>query len=207
MKIKVCGLREIKNITALDEVNIHFIGLNFYHKSKRFIDHSQACRLSNYKRHPKVGVFVNARIQYLFDMVKIYGLDYVQLHGHESPEYVEKAMEAVKVIKVFSIQSAEDFEKINLYKKCDYFLFDTKTPEFGGSGKMFDWSLLSNYKGDIKFFLAGGIGPDSFEQIKRIEHPAFHGLDINSAFEKKPGLKDIELIVKFLKQIDGTKQE
>ena len=201
MKIKVCGLREIRNLSELDEVQIHFVGLNFYHKSKRFIDHSQAYLLSNYKRHPKVGVFVNARIQYLFDMVKIYGLDFVQLHGNESPEYVEAAMKEVKVIKVFSIQSKEDFDKVNEYKKCNYFLFDTKTPDFGGSGKSFDWTLLQHYKGDTKFFLAGGIGIGSLEQIKQFKHPAFHGLDINSAFEKSPGLKDVELIRKFLKEL------
>lgn len=201
MKIKICGLREIKNISDLDEVKIHFIGLNFYHKSKRFIDHSQAYLLSNYKRHPKVGVFVNARIQYLFDMVKIYGLDFVQLHGNESPEYVEEVMKVVKVIKVFSIESKEDFELVYQYKNCDYFLFDTKTPEYGGSGKMFDWNLLKHYTADTKFFLAGGIGIDSLERIKELNHPAFHGLDINSAFEKQPGLKDVELIIKFLKQL------
>ena len=201
MKIKVCGLREIENINALDEVQIHMVGLNFYHKSKRFIDHSQAYLLSNYRKHPKVGVFVNARIQYLYDMVKIYGLEYVQLHGNESPEYVEAAMKAVKVIKVFSIQTKDDFDRVNQFKKCDLFLFDTKTPGFGGSGKTFDWSLLSHYKGDIKFFLAGGIGINSLEQINKLNHPALHGLDINSRFETKPGLKDVELIVKFLKQL------
>lgn len=201
MKIKVCGLRDISNIIDLDEVNIHFIGLNFYHKSKRFIDHRQACLLSNYKRHPKVGVFVNARIQYLLDMVKIYGLDYVQLHGDESPEYVEEAMTEVKVIKAFSIQSEEDFAKVNSYPRCNYFLFDTKTPDYGGSGRMFDWSLLAHYKGKIPFFLAGGIGIDSLTQIKDFQHPAFHGLDINSAFEKKPGLKDVKLIMKFIQEL------
>ena len=201
MKIKVCGLREIKNLGELDDVQIHFVGLNFYHKSKRFIDHTQAYLLSNYKRHPKVGVFVNARSRYLLDMAKIYGLAYVQLHGNESVEYVEKIRKEVKVIKVFSIQSKEDFETVNQFKNCDYFLFDTKTPDYGGSGKMFDWSLLSHYKGDTPFFLAGGIGMNSLEEIKKLNHPALHGLDINSAFEVSPGLKDVELIVKFLRQI------
>ena len=201
MKIKVCGLRDISNINALNEINVHFIGLNFYHKSKRQIDHTQACRLSNYRNHPKVGVFVNARQRYLLDMVKIYGLEYVQLHGDESPEYVEMVKQQVKVIKVFSIQSKDDFSKIEAYKDCDYFLFDTKTPDYGGSGKKFNWSLLENYKGNTKFFLAGGIGPDDVDAIKEINHPSFHALDINSAFEIEPGLKDINRIITFLNNL------
>jgi len=201
MKIKVCGLRDISNINALNEIEIHFIGLNFYRKSKRFIDHNQAYLLSNYKHHQKVGVFVNARKQYLLDMVKIYGLEYAQLHGDESPEYVDEIKQHVKVIKVFSIKSKEDFENIKYYEGCDYFLFDTKTPAFGGSGRKFDWSLLNNYKGKTKFFLAGGIGPKDAEAIKEINHPSFHALDINSAFEIKPGLKDVEQILKFLKNL------
>ena len=201
MKIKVCGLRDISNINALNEVEIHFVGLNFYHKSKRQIDHTLACTLSNYRRYPKVGVFVNARERYLLDMVKIYGLEYVQLHGDESPEYVETIKKEVKVIKVFSIQEKKDFAKIEAYHDCYYFLFDTKTPEYGGSGMKFDWALLENYSGKTKFFLAGGIGPDDIIAIKKINHPAFHGVDINSAFEIEPGLKDIDRIITFLNNL------
>lgn len=201
MKIKVCGLRDISNINALNKIQIHFIGLNFYRKSKRYIDHNQAYLLSNYKEHKKVGVFVNARKQYLLDMVKIYGLEYVQLHGNESPSYVKAVKEHVKVIKVFSIQTEEDFKNIELYKDCDFFLFDTKTPDYGGSGKKFDWALLNNYKGKTKFFLAGGIGPDDVARIKLINHPSFHALDINSAFEIEPGVKDIEQIIQFLNNL------
>ncbi len=201
MKIKVCGLRDISNINALNEIQIHFIGLNFYRKSKRYIDHNQAYLLSNYREHKKVGVFVNARKQYLLDMVKIYGLEYVQLHGNESPSYVKAIREHVKVIKVFSIQSKEDFINIELYKDCDFFLFDTKTPDYGGSGKKFDWALLDNYKGKTKFFLAGGIGPDDVQRIKLINHPSFHALDINSAFEIEPGVKDVEQIIQFLNNL------
>ncbi len=199
IKIKVCGLREIENLNEVGNLNVHFVGLNFYHKSKRFIDHSDACKLSNYKAHLKVGVFVNAKKQYLLDMVKIYRLDYVQLHGLETPEFVEEVSAKVKVIKVFSINNKEDFQNIDHYKHCEYFLFDTKTPLYGGSGKMFDWSLLDNYHGDTDFFLAGGITMDSIEAIKQLKHPLFKGVDINSGFEIEPGLKHIGLIQQFIK--------
>ena len=201
MKIKVCGLREISNINALNEIEIHFIGLNFYRNSKRYIDHRQACLLSNYNNHKKVGVFVNAKVQYVLDMIQIYGLEYVQLHGNEDPAYVALIKDHAKVIKVFSIQSKEDFVKIEEYQNCDYFLFDTKTPDFGGSGRKFDWTLLRHYKGNTKFFLAGGIGPEDATIIKQINHPSFHALDINSAFEIEPGLKDVNQIIQFLKNL------
>jgi len=201
MKIKVCGLRDISNINELNGLQIHFIGLNFYRKSKRFIDHTKACSLSNYSNHKKVGVFVNERKQYLLDMVKIYDLDYVQLHGDETPEYVDAVKEHVKVIKVFSIKSKDDFQQIESYQGCDFFLFDTKTPDFGGSGRKFDWTLLKNYKGTTKFFLAGGIGPEDAQTIKQINHPSLHALDINSAFEIKPGVKNVEQIIQFLNNL------
>lgn len=198
MKVKICGLRVPENIQEVSSIKVDFIGLNFYHKSKRLIDHRQAFRLSTFNKIPKVGVFVNARLRYLLDMVKVYGLSYVQLHGDESPEYVSKASQEVKVIKVFPIESKDDFKKISEYQNCDYFLFDTKSEMKGGTGIKFDWKLLLNYTGTTPFFLAGGISMSDLKEIQNINHPKLYGLDLNSQFETEPGMKNAKLIQEFI---------
>ncbi len=203
MKIKICGLRLPDNIQEISSIQIDYIGLNFYHKSKRLVDHTQAFRLSTFNKIPKVGVFVDARLRYLLDMVKIYGLSYVQLHGDESPEYVLTVKKEVKVIKVFPIKSEEDFNNIHQYTDCDYFLFDTKSKLKGGSGLKFDWRLLNNYTGSTPFFLAGGISMNDLDAIQQINHPKFYGLDLNSKFETEPGIKNINLIQEFIKLLEN----
>lgn len=99
----------------------------------------------------------------------------------------------VTVIKAFGIDDSFDFGRLNDYAdSVDYFLFDTKTSGYGGSGKTFDWAILDNYKLDKPFLLSGGISLDNLAQIKQIDHPAFYGVDLNSKFEIEPGFKDIE---------------
>jgi phosphoribosylanthranilate isomerase len=80
-------------------------------------------------------------------------------------------------------------------------LFDTKTPAHGGSGKKFNWEVLEAYQGETPFILSGGISPEDVEQIKNIKHPKFAGIDINSRFETAPGMKDVETIKNFIKQL------
>jgi phosphoribosylanthranilate isomerase len=107
------------------------------------------------------------------------------------------------VIKAFSISERFDFEKIKAYESLwGYFLFDTKTPQYGGSGKKFDWNILDAYDGNIPFFLSGGITMDDIGNIKEIRHPRLYGVDLNSKFETEPGLKDMELLKQFIKQLN-----
>jgi phosphoribosylanthranilate isomerase len=95
------------------------------------------------------------------------------------------------VFKAFGLDGNFDFGQLDNYiNKVDYFLFDTKTAAYGGSGKTFDWGMLENYKLDVPFFLSGGISLDNLEEIKKINHPQFYGVDLNSRFEMAPGVKD-----------------
>lgn len=203
MKVKVCGLKYIDNLNLLDPLSVDYIGLNFYQLSKRCIDHQNAFSFSNYKNHRKVGVFVNASFQYVKDMATIYKLDVIQLHGNESPDYVYRISEFCNVIKAFSIKTKEDLKPLVYYENCKYFLFDTKSPDYGGSGKKFDWSILDDYTLNIPFFIAGGIGPEDYIDISKINNQQLAGIDINSKFEISPGKKDIELIKSFLTNLEG----
>jgi phosphoribosylanthranilate isomerase len=95
-----------------------------------------------------------------------------------------------------------DFETTLPYEKvANYFLFDTKTENHGGSGQKFNWSILDKYNGHIPFFLSGGIGPDDVNGILEINHPKLTGVDLNSGFEDEPGVKNIEKLKTFINQI------
>ena len=108
------------------------------------------------------------------------------------------------IIKAFSILLPKDLLAVSAYNGlCDYYLFDTKTPQYGGSGNQFDWNLLHRYNGPTPFLLSGGINPYSVKALREFRHPYFAGIDINSRFETAPGIKDVERISNFLKELKG----
>ncbi|MBF4986149.1 phosphoribosylanthranilate isomerase, partial [Nonlabens mediterrranea] len=82
-----------------------------------------------------------------------------------------------------------------------FFLFDTATPNYGGSGKKFNWSILDSYKGEVPFLLSGGISEKDADAIKELKHKMFLGVDLNSKFETEPGVKDIEMIKTFIEKL------
>lgn len=222
MIIKVCGMREPRNIREVAALAINWIGFIFYERSKRFVGQSPARQqaadseqqtvntdakllstVTGQLSTKKVGVFVNATIESMMKKASAYKLDYLQLHGNESPETCHTLQKrGYSLIKAFPIASKEDFEKTKEYEgRVDYFLFDTKCESFGGSGRQFDWSMLADYKGETPFLLSGGIHPESVEAIRKFQHPRFAGIDLNSGFEIEPGLKDIDKLKKFIQQI------
>ncbi len=108
----------------------------------------------------------------------------------------------VEVWKAFSVDETFDFETTKPYEHiADKFLFDTKTPQHGGSGQKFDWNILTHYAGETPFFLSGGISAADTEGVKKIAHPQLFGLDINSKFEIAPALKDIGLLKTFIDSV------
>ncbi len=200
MIVKVCGMRDAENISQLSRLNVDWIGFIFYEKSPRYVQAIDGVNgaVENYSLK-KVGVFVNAAYQQIMEMAAAYRLDYIQLHGSESPVFCQTLREqGFSVIKAFSVSTAADLEKINEYEgSADFFLFDTKCTGYGGSGKQFDWSILASYQGKTPFLLSGGINPE----IKNFTHPQFAGIDLNSGFEIEPGLKDIRKLEFFLDEI------
>lgn len=193
-------MKESGNIRKLAQLPIDFMGMIFYDKSPRFVNDLNERDIDFSKK--RVGVFVNASREYILQMKEKYKLDMIQLHGDESPEFCASLRNHIPVMKVFCIENSSDFESTKRYEdSCDYFLFDTKTPYRGGSGEKFDWTILNEYGGSIPFFLSGGISFDDSESIKKISHTKLSGIDINSRFEIKPGLKNIDLINRFIKAL------
>lgn len=209
-------MRDADNIRAVKESGVDWMGFIFWPDSPRYVqqissragiipDYSSLTDLDTLPK--RVGVFVDDMPQNIVTRVVNYQLDIVQLHGNESPVMIDNLRRTldpdirpgIEIMKALSISSAEDLQCYHDYVgHVDYFLFDTKTPLVGGSGKQFDWSVLDGYDGDVPFLLSGGIGPDDVERVKSLSHPKLLGIDLNSRFETAPAMKDVELLRQFV---------
>ncbi len=207
-------MRNPANIQAVAALPIHFMGFIFYDKSPRYVTKADDISVCP-DDLTKVGVFVNADIDFVLHKIDQYQLDAVQLHGSETPQYITElvrqmwstmklvANSDIELIKAFSVDSQFDFETVKPYSKhVKYFLFDTKSPQHGGAGIKFDWSILEKYDDNVPFLLAGGISENDIESIvhQSQNNPNLYAIDLNSKFEIEPALKDVQKLASF---IDG----
>jgi len=206
MELKVCGITTTENIMELIPLDISRLGFIFYHMSKRYVYGKLIEEgLKEIPKHiKKTGVFVNAEIAEIEQIINHFHLDSIQLHGDESPEFCNHFRTRTEVIKTISIKDKSSFETAKLYENaCDLFLFDTQSEHYGGTGKTFDWKWLEAYTLDKPFYLSGGISLENFDEIKKINHKQLIGIDINSKFEIRPGIKDIEKIKQLIYLLNG----
>ena len=207
-KIKICGLSQEENIKEIGNLQPDFMGFIFYCNSKRFV--GKDFSVNNLKLIPKfiqkTAVFVNETLENMQKIAEKYAFDYVQLHGEEPVEICKKLKENnIKVIKAFAIEEDFDFTTLENYQNyCEYFLFDTKTPTYGGSGRTFNWQILNKYHLETPFFLSGGIGLENVKEALKFYHPKYFGLDCNSALENENYSKNKE---KVMQLIDIVKYE
>lgn len=223
MKLKVCGLKYKNNIEAVAKLQPDYMGFIFYEKSSRYFVGEMPKEILFYN---KVGVFVDADISYILNKVKQYNFKTIQLHGSESANYCAELRFELhlkdeqdrwqsdqwrkgewetpnwELIKAFSIKDRFDFSVLEPYEALvDYFLFDTKGKLPGGNGYTFNWDVLNQYSSTKPYFLSGGIGLNEIDKIKKFKNnPASrycYAIDVNSKFEIKPGLKDINALEKF----------
>ena len=205
MKLKVCGLTKINQIQELISLNTNFLGFIFYEKSPRFVlNHLSLDEISEINHQGKVGVFVNETVEKLTEISEKSNLNFIQLHGDEDEEFIKRLRqmlnENTKIIKVIRIgnQKTEELKKTINHQPStiNYFMFDTDSKAFGGTGKTFDWQILNEIEIPIPYFLSGGISLENIHQLSTINHQPL-ALDINSKFETEPGSKDLEKIKTF----------
>lgn len=203
MIIKVCGMKEPGNIAAVAALPIDLMGLIFYPPSPRYVDTDlvEAQLPSKEQVAGRVGVFVNTPIAEVVQAVVEFQLDYVQLHGDETPAYCQQATLFAKVIKAFRVDEGFDFSRTVAYEGLAYLLFDARGKNYGGNGHKFNWAKLNEYTGTTPFLLSGGIGQEDVETIKSVAHPQFAGIDLNSGFESAPGIKQPELLHTFISEL------
>lgn len=202
VKIKICGMTDIDNISKMLFLEPDYLGFVFYEKSPRCVlGKVKPDLLSIIPRKVKrTGIFMNSTANEIRKYAEIYGLQAVQLHGTESPEMCSELHNTgIEVIKAFNLKSTRDFEEVWQYNEsADYFLFDTKSQAFGGSDTSFDWQLILRQPIRKPWFLAGGINPNN---IVEAAQSGAAGLDINSRFEIEPGIKDYNKLHEALVQI------
>ena len=192
------------NILDVAELQPDYLGFIFYEKSPRYFNTEMPDLPEGIK---KIGVFVNAKLDYILDKIEKYDLQGVQLHGQETPELCEQLQaHNMIVIKVFSIKNQFDFKVLEPYEDvCNYYLFDTKGKEPGGNGYTFNWNVLKKYNSNKSYFLSGGIGPDELDALllflKRPESDLCCTLDLNSKFETASGFKDLKKLKDFKYQL------
>lgn len=212
LKIKVCGITDINQAIALEAMGVDFIGFIFYVPSKRYV--LNGLQLSDIKNFTpinakKVGVFVNEPVEHVINIVTNAGLDMVQLHGDEDLEYytqlraqlLEASLQYVQLIKVFRVgDKMPDLEPFE--NSADYFLFDTDSKMYGGTGAHFNWELIKGNAISKPYFLSGGIGPNDLGGIEVMKKTKagmdLFALDVNSQFELAPGYKNVEKIKSFI---------
>lgn len=218
MKIKVCGMKY--NPGEVARLLPDYLGFIFWEGSPRNFDQTIPKLPDSIK---KIGVFVDSKEDFVVEKIKTHQLDGIQLHGRETPAYIQNLKgllqletinlnndnpgerKSIQIIKVFSVKNRFDFSKLNPYEPyVDYFLFDTKGKLPGGNGFTFDWKLLECYPSDKPFFLSGGIGMESLQDLRIFRNSEASkkcfALDINSKFEIKPGYKDIEKLKQFIEK-------
>ena len=197
-------MREADNIREVEALGIDMMGFIFWPKSSRYVS-----QRPDYlpKRVKRVGVFVDEDPEQVKRLADDYGLDYIQLHGHETPEVISylrtPALPHPRIIKAFNISTAEDLIQTQPYEGLvDYFLFDAKGKSVGGNGEKFNWNVLDAYQGSTPFLLSGGICPGDAVRVNAFYHPNCIGIDLNSRFELAPGLKDVNALRRFVNDIN-----
>lgn len=188
IKIKICGITCLEDALAAVDMGADILGFNFYEKSPRYIPIDKALEIID--KIPTfvdtAGIFVNPAADYIEDITEQGFLNWIQLHGDESPDFCASfAHLSARIMKAVRVASPEDIEKAAMFP-TDAILFDAYDPEsYGGTGKRFDWSTIPHL--NRRVFLAGGINP---ENVARALEIGVYGVDICSGIEKEPGKKD-----------------
>ncbi|RXG13072.1 phosphoribosylanthranilate isomerase [Leeuwenhoekiella aestuarii] len=218
LQLKICGMKY--NTAEVAQLQPDYLGFIFYEKSPRNYDLSEIPSITLGIK--KVGVFVNADLNFVLEKIDQFNFDVIQLHGNESPEYCEELNHKldkklidkeygsrIDIWKVFSIKDTFDFSIVEDYEAVvDKFLFDTKGKEKGGNGYTFDWSVLNDYKAQKPFILSGGIGLEELAAVQELQKTdlPLYAIDVNSKFEDRPGLKNIENLNKLMGSFEPIKR-
>ena len=201
--VKICGITSLKDAKIAVNYGASAIGLIFFQGSPRHVDPGKVKNwiLDIPKNVKKVGVFVDEKIENIHSIVRDLNLDFIQLHGHESPDYCDQMIKPV--IKVFRV--GDDFDS-NVLK--DYqvaaFLFDTyQKGRPGGTGENFNWDLIADLKTNAPIILSGGLNAGNILDGIKAANPS--AVDINSGVEFTPGIKDEVKVENIFTKLENTK--
>ena len=196
LRVKICGITRQEDALAAARAGADAIGLHFYKKSVRYVTPEQAMLIT--KQLPPflsvVGVFVNAEREEILRTAELCRLDYIQLHGNETPEaFINLPARSIKTVRVGSV---EDLCGVERYP-VDALLLDAKIgDQYGGTGQCFDWSLLNGLTTSMPLILAGGLRPDNIAEAVKATNP--QAVDVSSGVESAPAIKSYDKMRRFI---------
>lgn len=210
---KICGINTREALTAALDGGADYVGFVFFGPSPRHLDMAAARSLAERARGNAriVALTVDAGDAVLDEIANEIAPDFLQLHGSESPERVAEVKETFgrKIIKAIPVRTSEDAALAKAYAGvADLILFDAKAPSGatrpGGHGRAFDWTVLDAVSRDMPFMLSGGLTPDNVQDAIRATRP--QSVDVSSGVETAPGVKDTDLIRRFLQAVKTANQ-
>ena len=199
VKVKICGITNYEDAVAAMDMGADLLGFNFYPRSPRYVTPGKALQIIN--KLPAfidiAGVFVNESLEQIHETTDLCQLDWIQLHGDESPEFCKEFLSHnIKVMKALRVKEQADIEKADDYF-TDAILLDAFGPEkYGGTGLTFDWNIIGHI--GKRVFLAGGIDPDNAADAVKL---GVYGIDVCSGIEAEPGKKDHQKMKRLFENI------
>jgi phosphoribosylanthranilate isomerase len=212
-EVKICGLKTVEAVDAALDGGADYIGLVFFPRSPRHVDAKSALKLADRARGQSkiVALFVDPDDKVLDCIIESVQPDMIQLHGDESGPRVREIRKRfhLPVIKAIKVGTAVDAARALRYNEsADLILFDAKAPAGaklpGGNGLSFDWRALADVKDHMKFMLSGGLTPENVGAA--IAATGAGAVDVSSGVESAPGVKDNEMIRRFLQAVKKAKQ-
>ena len=196
MKVKVCGITRLEDALAVAGYGADAIGFVFYKKSPRYIEPELAAEIV--KRLPPfitpVALFVNESEETVRDILHLAGINVVQFHGDETPEYV--SLFPQRVIKAIRVKDESTLAPLAGYD-VSAFLLDAYSPDaYGGTGKKFDWNVIKEIGSVNRIILAGGLNADNVAYAVKLVRP--YGIDASSGLESSLGIKDHKKVKDFI---------
>lgn len=212
LEVKICGMRDPRNIAEVAACGPDYLGFLFYAGSKRFVGTSfdPRCLESLGEKTRRVGVFVDAEASWIVEQVRRYRLDVVQLHGVEDAAFCGRLRdlwgEAARIWKAVGISEHTEWRALSAYVgRIERFLFDTQTQGWGGAGRRFDWSLLANYPLEVPYLLAGGLDRQALSEVFAlgVRDPRLVGVDFNSRLETAVAQKSVAWVAEVISEVRG----
>ena len=208
--IKICGITSEKDLKGAQQLGANFVGFVLVKKSKRFINLKKLELLSALVRKPlkSVALLVDPSDDFLEKLLSKSKVDYIQLHGDESPERVDEIAKITKVplIKAIGVEKESDLLSVRSYENSvDYILLDSKSKETGhlkgGRGISFNWNIIRGFNFNKPWFLAGGLNANNVIDAMRITGAKM--LDVSTGVETKPGKKSFDKMRQFIGRVNG----
>ena len=205
--VKICGITRLEDATWAAECGAYALGFNFFIESPRYLTPIAAREICREMHGPvlKVGVFVNSSVADVLEAAEGAGLDVIQLHGDETPEYVSalRARTNIKLMKAFRVSESVDIQFMRKFDVDASVLDVRSTMGYGGTGEVFDWNIARNAAAEISnLYLAGGLCPENVAEAISIVRP--FAVDVASGVESAQGIKDPERVKRFIEAVRST---